>query len=73
MVIKSGRFGKFVACTGYPECKTTKSYQVKVGVKCPECATGELIEKMSKKKRTFYGCNNYPDCKFIFSRLRGLI
>jgi DNA topoisomerase-1 len=65
MVIKSGRFGKFVACSGYPECKLTKSYQVKMGVKCPECGTGELIERVSKKKKTFYGCSNYPDCHFV--------
>jgi len=64
MVIKVGRFGKFIACSGYPECKTTKPFQIKIGVKCPECG-GELIQRRSKKKRTFYGCSNYPECKFI--------
>jgi DNA topoisomerase-1 len=64
MVIKFGRFGKFIACSGYPECKTTKPFLVKVGVKCPECG-GELVVKKSKKKRTFYGCSNYPKCNFI--------
>ena len=63
LAIKSGRYGKFLACTGYPECKHTKSYQIKTGVKCPECGN-ELIEKVNKKKRTFYGCSNYPDCTF---------
>jgi DNA topoisomerase-1 len=66
MVVKFGRFGKFLACSGYPECKTTKPFLVKVGVKCPECG-GELVVKKSKKKRTFYGCSNYPECNFILN------
>jgi DNA topoisomerase-1 len=65
MVIKMGRYGKFVACSGYPECKYTKPFRVNIGVNCPQCGS-ELVERMSKKrKRTFYGCSNYPDCKFI--------
>ena len=64
LVIKFGRFGKFIACSGYPECRYTKPFLVKVGVKCPQCG-GEIVEKRSRKKRTFYGCSNYPDCKFI--------
>ncbi|MEK7354404.1 MAG: topoisomerase DNA-binding C4 zinc finger domain-containing protein, partial [Chloroflexota bacterium] len=64
MVIKMGRFGKFLACSKYPEHKYTRSFQVKTGVKCPECGTGDLIQRMSKKKRTFYGCSRYPECKF---------
>jgi DNA topoisomerase-1 len=63
MVIKMGRYGKFVACSGYPECKYTKPFQVKTGARCPQCG-GELVEKVSKKKRTFYGCGNWPDCDF---------
>lgn len=63
MVIKTGRFGKFLACSGYPECKTTRSYQIKTGVECPECG-GELVEKVNKKKKKFYGCSNYPECTF---------
>ncbi len=63
MVVKFGRYGKFLACSGYPECKSTKPFQVRVGVKCPECGS-ELIEKISKKKHTFYGCSNYPKCTF---------
>jgi len=63
MVVKMGRYGKFLACSGYPACKSTKPFQVRIGVKCPECG-GELVEKISKKKRTFYGCSNYPKCTF---------
>ena len=64
LVIKFGRFGKFIACSGYPECRYTKPFLVKIGVKCPQCS-GEIVERVSKKKRTFYGCSNYPDCRFI--------
>jgi len=63
MAIKAGRFGKFLACTGYPECKTTRSYQIKTGVKCPECG-GEIIQRLNKKRKIFYGCSNYPNCTF---------
>ncbi len=70
LAIKMGRYGKFLACSGYPECKYTKSYQIKLGVKCPECGN-ELIKRLSKKKRTFYGCSNYPNCQFA-SYLRPL-
>ena len=63
IVIKSGRFGKFFACSGYPDCKYTKSFQVKTGVSCPQCG-GEILEKVNKRKRTFYGCSNYPKCQF---------
>ncbi|MCJ7744425.1 MAG: type I DNA topoisomerase, partial [Dehalococcoidales bacterium] len=61
LVVKTGRFGKFLACSGYPECKFTKSFQIRLGVKCPECGS-EMVEKVNKKKRTFYGCSNYPNC-----------
>ncbi|TET17113.1 MAG: type I DNA topoisomerase [Dehalococcoidia bacterium] len=63
LVIKIGRYGKFLACSGYPECKYTKSFQVKIGVSCPQCGS-ELVERLSKKKRVFYGCSNYPNCQF---------
>ncbi len=63
IVVKAGRYGKFLACSGYPECKYTQSFKVKIGVKCPQCG-GELIERVNKKKRTFYGCGNYPNCTF---------
>jgi DNA topoisomerase-1 len=67
MVIRIGRFGKFIACSGYPNCKTTRPYLVKTGATCPECG-GELVERRSKKRRTFYGCANYPRCKFTLNR-----
>jgi DNA topoisomerase-1 len=63
LVIKTGRFGKFLACSGFPDCKFTKSYQIKTGAKCPECGS-DLIERINKKKRTFYGCSNYPECTY---------
>jgi DNA topoisomerase-1 len=67
MVIKVGRFGKFLACSGYPECKNTKRYQIKTGVKCPECGIGDIIQRLNKKGKVFYGCSNYPNCKFATS------
>lgn len=65
MVIKHGRYGKFLACSGFPECKNTKPYLEKIGVDCPKCEDGEIIKRKSKKGRTFYGCSNYPDCDFV--------
>jgi DNA topoisomerase I len=64
MVIKHGRFGKFIACSGYPECKTTKP--ITLGIACQETGcSGELVERRSKRGRTFYGCSAYPTCKFV--------
>jgi DNA topoisomerase I len=63
LVLKSGRFGEFTACSNYPNCKYVK--QKTIGVKCPECSEGEIIERRSRKGKTFYGCNRYPDCKFV--------
>lgn len=65
MVIKYGRFGKFMACKNYPDCKNTKPLINKVGVKCPKCKEGEIILRKSKKGKAFYGCSNYPECDFI--------
>lgn len=65
MVIKNGRFGKFMACSGYPECENTKPIVEKLGVPCPDCGTGEVLGRKSKKGRKFYGCSNYPECKFV--------
>lgn len=65
MVKKRGRFGEFLACPGYPECRNTKPIIVKIGVTCPKCEKGEIIEKRSKKGRTFYGCDQYPECDFV--------
>jgi len=63
MVLKSGRFGEFTACSNYPTCKYVK--QKTIGVKCPECSEGEVVERRSKRGKTFYGCNRYPDCDFV--------
>jgi DNA topoisomerase-1 len=63
MVIKWGRFGKFLACPGFPECKHTKPLLVEIGVQCPQCA-GTVVERKSRHGRTFYGCSRYPDCAF---------
>jgi len=64
MVIKTGRFGRFISCTGYPECKTTRPILKDTGAKCPKDA-GMVVERRSKKGRTFYGCANYPRCDFV--------
>lgn len=63
LVTKSGRFGEFTACSDYPTCKYVK--QKTVGVKCPDCHEGDIIERRSKKGKTFYGCNKYPKCEFV--------
>ena len=64
MVVKSGRFGKFLACPGYPECKNTKPMpEDEVKQPCPKCG-GKLVKKTSKKGKRFYGCSNYPECDF---------
>ena len=65
MVIKYGRFGKFMACKNYPECKNTKPLVNKIGVKCPKCKDGDIILRKSKKGKAFYGCSNYPNCDFV--------
>jgi DNA topoisomerase-1 len=62
MMIRHGRYGEFTTCSGYPECKYVK--QNFIGVKCPECKEGDLVEKRARKGNTFYGCGNYPNCKF---------
>jgi DNA topoisomerase-1 len=64
MVIKKGRFGDFLACPGYPECKNTKQIQTELEIPCPKCG-GVIVQRRSKKGRTFYGCNNYPQCDFV--------
>ncbi len=64
MVIKLGRYGRFLACTGYPHCRNTKPLLAKTGVKCPLCG-GDIVERRSKRKRVFYGCANYPKCEYV--------
>ncbi|MPZ13739.1 MAG: type I DNA topoisomerase [Chloroflexi bacterium] len=61
MVIKLGRYGKFLACPGFPECRNAKPFLQKVGVACPTCGA-ELVERRTKKRRIFYGCSRYPEC-----------
>lgn len=65
MVIKMGRYGKFLACPGFPECRNTKALVEKIGVTCPQCEDGEVVVKRSKKGRKFYGCDQYPACDFV--------
>ncbi|MBP7928141.1 type I DNA topoisomerase, partial [Patescibacteria group bacterium] len=62
-VLKKGRFGKFLACSNYPKCKTTKPYLDKIGMKCPKCVEGEVVIKKAKR-REFFGCSRYPDCDY---------
>ncbi len=67
MLVKSGRRGRFLACSGYPECKATLPYPI--GIACPKCGQGELVERRSGRGKTFYSCNRYPDCKYsVFER-----
>lgn len=65
MVIKHGRFGKFLACPGFPECRNTKPILTEIGVTCPQCKEGQVVMRNSKKGRRFYGCSNYPQCDFV--------
>ncbi|PIY62778.1 type I DNA topoisomerase [Candidatus Uhrbacteria bacterium CG_4_10_14_0_8_um_filter_58_22] len=72
MIVKRGRFGPFLSCSGYPKCKTIKSIQKKVGVNCPQCGEGEIVEKKTRKGKTFYACSGYPKCDFaLWSRPTG--
>jgi DNA topoisomerase-1 len=71
MLIKVGRFGRFLACSGYPDCKTTRPFLSKIGVNCPNCGKPLVMRRSKAKKSVFYGCSGYPDCKFI-SRNRPL-
>jgi len=65
MVVKRGRFGTFLGCSKYPECKGIMKIEKKLGIKCPKCKTGEIVEKKSKKGKMFFGCNSYPNCDFV--------
>ncbi len=72
MVIKMGRFGKFLSCSKYPECKNMKPIVKSTNIHCPQCKKGEIVEKKSKRGRIFFACNQYPDCKFaLWSRPTG--
>jgi DNA topoisomerase I len=65
MVFKMGRFGRFMACSNFPQCRNTKAIVKEIGVTCPKCNKGNIIERKTKKRRIFYGCDRYPDCDFI--------
>ncbi|MEC3657745.1 type I DNA topoisomerase [Bacillus velezensis] len=65
MVYKMGRYGKFMACSNFPDCRNTKPIVKQIGVKCPKCHEGNIVERKSKKKRVFYGCDRYPECDFV--------
>ena len=65
MVIKLGRYGKFYACSNFPDCRHTEAIVKEIGVKCPTCGKGEVVERKSKKNRLFFGCSRYPDCDFV--------
>ncbi len=65
MVVKMGRYGKFYACSRFPECRNTKAIVKDTGIPCPKCGQGTVVERKSKKNRVFYGCSRYPDCDFV--------
>ncbi|MBC1418439.1 type I DNA topoisomerase [Listeria fleischmannii] len=65
MVYKMGKYGKFLACSRFPDCRNTKPIVKEIGVTCPKCKKGHVIERKSKKKRIFYGCDRYPDCDYV--------
>ena len=64
LVIRIGRFGKFISCSRFPECDYTDKYVEKFGMKCPECGKGDVIIKTTRRGRKFYGCSRYPKCKW---------
>jgi len=65
MVYKLGRYGKFMACSNFPDCRNTKAIVKEIGVPCPKCQKGQLLERKSKTKRIFYGCDQFPECDFV--------
>lgn len=65
LVYKLGRFGKFLACSGFPDCRNTKPIIKDIGVACPKCKEGHVVERRSKKGRVFFGCDRYPECDFV--------
>lgn len=65
MVFKMGRYGKFMACSNFPDCRNAKPIVKDIGVTCPNCKEGAIVERKSKKKRLFYGCSRFPECEFI--------
>ena len=65
MMLRHGRFGPFLGCSAYPKCKNIKGIDIKLGLKCPKCKEGDIVQRRSKKRgKPFYGCNKYPNCDF---------
>jgi DNA topoisomerase-1 len=70
LIIKWGRYGKFIGCSNFPECRHTEPWLEKIGVSCPECEDGEIVQRRTRKRRrVFYGCSNYPECEFTSWKL----
>lgn len=65
MVYKLGRYGKFMACSGFPDCRNTKAIMKPIGVTCPTCKEGQVVERKSKTRRVFFGCDQYPECEYV--------
>lgn len=64
LILRQGRFGAFIACSNYPQCKYTQPYMDKIGMICPECSKGDVVRKRTKRRKLFYGCSRYPECKY---------
>ena len=64
LVIRWGRFGKFISCSNFPDCRYTEPWLEKIDVHCPKCSDGEIVKRRTRKGRVFYGCSNYPECEF---------
>lgn len=64
LIIRWGRYGKFISCSNFPDCRHTEPYLEKIGMTCPVCSKGEVVRRKTRKGRTFYGCSRYPDCEF---------
>jgi len=69
LLLRYSKFGKFFACSGYPDCKFTKSFVETTNQKCPKCEDGDIVVKFTKKKKKFFGCSNYPKCDFATWKL----
>ena len=64
LIIRWGRYGKFISCSNFPDCRYTEPFLEKIGIKCPDCETGEVVRRKSRRGRVFFGCSNYPECQF---------
>ena len=71
LLLREGRFGKFIGCSGFPQCRNTKQYLDTIGVKCPQCEQGDVVRKRNRRGNVFYSCSRYPDCEFASSRPPG--